>query len=405
MKPIFTYILWPTLTGLALASALLLSPVVMRHVPALQSLLSPEEAEPLPDSGARLSFSAPIRAAAPAVVSINYWEKLERDVLRVYPQARGNIGVFDTVDEENSSLGSGVIISPDGYIVTSYHVVFPGNTEGRGIREVDNSITITLTDGREVLGRVVSLDEKHDLVLLKVDETNLPYITLTDSSKLQVGDVVLAIGNPRNIGQSVSFGIISALLRRDDSYVIQTDAAINPGNSGGALIDQDGKLIGINSFIVSESGGSEGISFSVPATEATKLLRSYLESGPSGYLGVDSSALSLSQGKQRFGKEVQGFLVKEVTPQSPADKAGIQTGDVITGVNGTQIEITDGRDTAQAFRAIGLISNLPPGQLIEVDVFRNGEILSLPAILGVGEPQLEGELVKPEQMGRPEAAD
>jgi S1-C subfamily serine protease len=404
MKPVFNYILRPTLAGLALASALLLLPVVVRHVPALQSWLVPQETEELPDSGNRLSFSAPIRAAAPAVVSINYWEKVQRDILHIYPRTPiGPIGIPGTRDEENNSLGSGVIISADGYIVTSYHVVFPGTAQGVGVREVDGSITITLSDGREVLGRIMSLDEKHDLALLKVDETNLPFVTLTDSAKLQVGDVVLAIGNPRNVGQSVSFGIISALLRRDDSYVIQTDAAINPGNSGGALIDQEGKLIGINSFIVSESGGSEGLSFAVPATEAMDLLQSYLESGgPSGYLGVDTASLSLELGKQRFGKEVQGFLVKEVTPNSPADKAGIKAGDVITGVNGTKIEITDGADTTQAFRAIGLITNLPPGQLIEVEVFRDGQTLNLPAVLGGGEPQIEGKLVDPNQLSPPQ---
>ena len=403
MKQVFSYILWPTLVGLALATVILLMPVAAHNIPALRALLSPRESLlELSDTGATLSFSAPIRAAAPAVVSINYSETVERQVIRVYPRAplspglpRGNIGVLDTINEENNSLGSGVIISPDGFIVTSYHVVFPGDQ-----REEDDSITVTLTDGREVAGRVVDIDRKHDLALLKVDESNLPYVSLTDSARLLVGDVVLAIGNPRNIGQSVSFGIISALLRRDDSYVIQTDAAINPGNSGGALIDQEGKLIGINSFIVSESGGSEGISFAVPATEATRLLENYLDSGPSGYLGVDSSALSLSEGQARFGQPVQGFLVKSVTPNTPADKAGIRAGDVIIGVNGTKIEITDASDTAQAFRAIGLISNLPPGELIDVEIFREGEFAVLPAILGVGEPQLEGEFLSPEQMGR-----
>ncbi|MDR0781575.1 MAG: trypsin-like peptidase domain-containing protein [Pseudomonadales bacterium] len=403
MKAVLTYILWPTLAGLALAGVLLLSPLVVRQVPLLQTWLAAQDAGALPDAGAKLSFSAPIRAAAPAVVSINYREKLARDVLRVYPRAplgpglpSGNIGVLDTVDEENSSLGSGVIISADGYIVTSYHVVFPGTAKNRHVREEGNSTTVTLTDGREVRGTILFLDAKHDLALLKVDETHLPYLTLSDSAKLQVGDVVLAIGNPRNIGQSVSLGIISALLRRDDSYVIQTDAAINPGNSGGALIDQSGKLIGINAFIVSESGGSEGISFSVPATEVLNLLQSYHESGgASGYLGVNSSVLPLDQGQERFGKEIQGFLIKDVTPKGSADKAGIRAGDVITGINGTPIEIADETDKEQASRAIGLISKLPPGALIEVDIFRDGQALSLPVILGGGEPQIN-EQVDPE---------
>ncbi|HWK53410.1 MAG TPA: trypsin-like peptidase domain-containing protein [Hyphomicrobiales bacterium] len=412
MKQLLNYILWPSLAGLVLALALLLATRLVHHVPALQALVPAPASTPEPlqaAGGSSLSFSAPIRRAAPAVVSINSKYAMEQAVLRLIQPPRLSpgrpkmIAIPDTIDWENSSLGSGVIISPDGYIVTSYHVVFFDTKKGQDnqdkhIQEVSENITITLNDGREVEGRVVALDEKQDLALLKVDEENLPYLDLANTRRLQVGDVVLAIGNARNIGQSVSLGIVSALLRRDDSYVIQTDAAINPGNSGGALIDQNGQLIGINSFIVSESGGSEGISFAVPAAEATRLLQDFLESGPPGYLGVDSSALSLDEGRERFGEEVQGFRVKSVAGNSPADKAGIRPDDVITGVNDIKITISDGANTEQAFRAIGMISNQPPGQLIVVEVYREGEFLRLPAILGVGVPQLEGELVRPEQL-------
>jgi S1-C subfamily serine protease len=207
-----------------------------------------------------------------------------------------------------------------------------------------------------------------------------------------VGNVVLAIGNPRNIGQSVSFGIISALWERADSFVIQTDAAINPGNSGGALIDTNGKLIGINSTIVSESGGSEGISFAIPAGKATDLLEQYLASGPSGYIGVNTEVLTLANGQEIFGQDVQGFKVIRVTLNSPADKAGIRVNDIITRVNDTKITIarddTTDETRRETMQFVNAISSQEPGALITIEVFRDGKYLQIPTILGIGEPQI-----------------
>jgi S1-C subfamily serine protease len=196
----------------------------------------------------------------------------------------------------------------------------------------------------------------------------------------------LAIGNPRNIGQSVTFGIISALWRREDSYVIQTDAAINPGNSGGALIDTDGHFIGVNSTIVSGSGGSEGISFAVPAAKAMELLERYLASDPSGYLGVNADGLTLEQGRLMFGQDVQGFLISEVTANAPAQKAGLQVKDLITAVNGNKINVPTTDDMAKAYEIIASISDLPPGDSVTLEIFRDGAFIEVSATLGYGEP-------------------
>ena len=395
MKQLFHFIFWPSLAGFLFALSFLYFPAMLEQVPALQAWLPTQQPPAEPAQAGRVSFSQPIKKAAPAVVSINYRQTVEQDVIRVIRPTKPLLpgeslqGYLDTDEVENSSLGSGVIISPDGFIVTSYHVVFLNED-----RKISEDMTITLSDGRDVDGRLVLLDEKNDLALLKIDEENLPFLDIGSTSGLQVGDVVLAIGNPRNIGQSVSFGIISALFSRGDSFVIQTDAAINPGNSGGALIDVEGKLIGINSFIVSESGGSEGISFAVPSANVAKLLQDFMESGPSGYLGVDSEALSLTQGRLRYNQDVQGFLVNDVSTNSPADKAGIQAGDVISGIDGIRFSITNQLDSAEAFKAIGEISNQPPGKLVVLEVFRKDTYIQLPTILGIGEPQIEGKLMK-----------
>ncbi|MES2604391.1 MAG: trypsin-like peptidase domain-containing protein [Pseudomonadota bacterium] len=387
MKNLLTYIAWPALAGLSFAAALLLAPRLASHIPALApasetvSTSQPTTVMPV------ISFSPAIKKAAPAVVSINSFNRGERTTIRrLSPNSPFRVPA-EPLPYESNSLGSGVIIDGDGYIITSYHVFFGEDPNTNTYARV---ITVTLHDGREIEGNLVALDEKNDLALLKIDAGNLPYLRLSDSSKLEVGDLVLAIGTPRNIGQSVSSGIISALWRRDDSFIIQTDAAINPGNSGGALIDVNGDLIGINSSIVSESGGSEGISFAIAAGKATSLLNEYLSTSPSGYLGVDTNTLSLELGREHYDADVQGFVVSEVVPNGPADKAGIRQGDVITGIDNEKILISDPKNRTEANRAIAMISSLPAGKMVVLEVFREGNLLQLPTVLGVGRPNFSG---------------
>lgn len=389
MKKLLTFILWPALAGLVFATSLLMAPRLISRMPGLAPYLLPQGQQVAVAAAPGFSFSNAINSAFPAVVSVNFKQTVERtrDVL-ISPTTIRRYYYTD----DNNGLGSGVVISPDGFIITSYHILFnPEADASPGLADELNykaGITATFSDGRSREARLVSLDEKNDLALLKVDAEDLPYLNLADTSQLKAGDLVLAIGNPRNIGQSVTQGIISALWERDDSYMIQTDAAINPGNSGGALIDLQGRLIGINSTIVSESGGSEGISFAIPADKGVALLEQYLASGPSGYLGVHSEVLTLAEGQAQFGRDVQGFKVNDVALNSPAEKAGILPGDIITGVNESKLVIRSEPDEAEARRVIGTISNLPPGELIMVEVFRNSEFLQLPAILGIGEPQV-----------------
>ncbi len=382
MKKLLGFIFWPALAGLVFAFTLLQAPRLVEVMPGLAAYF-PQPVAPVVTSTSTLSFNDAIQKSAPAVVSINYKETAARITERLDDYE------FILEEDNNSSLGSGVIIRPDGFIITSYHVVFSDDVERLFW---DKELLVTLQDGRNLEARVVSVDEKSDLALLKVDAEQLPSLNLANLGGLQVGDVVLAIGNPRNVGQSVTQGIISALLHRDDSFMIQTDAAINPGNSGGGLIDIDGNLIGINSTIVSESGGSEGIGFSIPADMAMNLLEQYLASGPSGYLGVSAGGLSLADGQLRFGQDVQGIEINEVNPNSPADKAGLKVGDIITGVGEQKLEIRNPPDRdqakAEANAAVSYITSRPPGELVKIEVFRDGIFLQIPVTLGVGEPEI-----------------
>lgn len=371
MRNFLTYIFWPVLAGCLFAASLMTLPKLVEHYPDMfpsLSRTSPDDGTPPTHLS---SFAEPVRKAAPAVVSIQSQQQVLRPI-ELYDRNYPHIRFYARIQEEDNTLGSGVIISPDGYIITSFHLLFREDLA----TSPDVSI-ITLNDGRSLEARVVAWDEGNDLALLKVDEENLPYIDVGRSRNLDVGELVLAIGNPRNIGQSVSLGIISALLRRNEEFVIQTDAAINPGNSGGALIDAGGNLIGINSTIVSESGGSEGIGFATPADRAIQLMEDYIADGPSGYLGVETSQVTtLETDGTTFG----GFRIERVTPNSPADKAGIRSGDIITRANGMEV------DENNPLRFILALADHAPGETVTIELYRDGEFIEVEATLAVGEP-------------------
>jgi serine protease Do/serine protease DegQ len=280
---------------------------------------------------------------------------------------------------EQLGVGSGVIVSGDGYIVTNHHVV----TGLRG-REVDE-ILIRLSDNSEYVAELIGSDAKTDLAVLKIEtETTLPALTIADSEKLRVGDIVFAIGNPLDVGLTATQGIISATGRTSYGILgpgayenfIQTDAAINLGNSGGALIDALGRLVGINTAIVSRSGGSNGIGFAIPVNMALNVMTNLIESGevPRGMLGLFPENLDRDMA-DAFGLEsTRGALVNQVQPDSPAERAGIRHGDVILRINDIEIE------SAPQLRLV--VSQTLPGSEVIVELVRQGKTLKLPVVLG-----------------------
>jgi len=231
-------------------------------------------------------------------------------------------------------MGSGVIVSPDGYIITNNHVV-DGASE----------LTVTLPDKREFKAKIVGTDPKTDLAVIKIDASNLPHVRWGDSSKLQVGEYVLAVGNPFGLNSTVTLGIVSALGRGHMGITqyedfIQTDAAINPGNSGGALINTAGELVGINTAIISQTGGYQGVGFAVPASMAKPVFESIVKTGKvvRGYLGVAIQDLTQDLAKSFGLKQAKGALVSSVAEDSPAQQAGLKQGDVIVAYQGKPVE-------------------------------------------------------------------
>jgi len=263
-------------------------------------------------------------------------------------------------DAREKALGSGVIVSPEGYILTNNHVI-DGATDVR----------VTLSDKRELKARIVGADPKTDVAVLKIDAKNLTPITIGDSSKVQVGDVALAIGNPFGVGQTVTKGIISATGRgglgiEDYEDFLQTDAPINPGNSGGALINDRGELVGINTAIISHgSGGSQGIGFAVPANLARQVMDQVLKTGhvTRAYLGIYPQDVTPAMARAFGEKDSQGIVVGDVSANSPAQKAGIQTGDIILEVNGKPVS-----DSNQLRMSISMMK---PGAELKLKTLRN----------------------------------
>ena len=357
------FLAWPIACGLLLA-------IVIVQYNQLAQLSRSSQPPPLARALAAPSFADVIAHASPAVVSINATSVNVCSVERASPD-KVNLYL-----EERASLGSGVIISADGYILTNLHVVDT-------LFDAFNA-QVTLVDGRQTPATVVAWDEGSDLAVLHINMDGLTPIPRGDDSSLRVGDVVFAIGYPRNVGQSVSQGIVSALRRGADGTIerIQTDAAINPGNSGGALINSNGELVGLNSSILSKSGNFEGIGFATPASLAVNALEEMVAQaieGNAGYLGViTGEALGPRSSELFFGIDsVRGMLVESVDDGGAAMRAGIQPGDVITRVQGTKV-IDGGNIMAE-------VRNKKPGDTIEVEVYRQGQTLTLPTTLGFGQ--------------------
>jgi S1-C subfamily serine protease len=332
-------------------------------VPAPQSPAAPPPALPVspPATPANttgtalsVSFRSAVARAAPSVFTVHSARTV----------SRGPLGLGGTA-LLSEGLGSGVLIDADGDVVTNNHVV-----------EGANELEVALADGSVRTTKLVGVDPYSDLALLKIDSSGLTPITIGDLSQVAVGDVVLAIGNPLAVGQTVTQGIIRALGRKglDINPIenfIQTDAAINPGNSGGALVDTSGRLIGINSAILSRGGGSEGIGFAIPIDLVQKVVESLKKHGrvARGYLGVSTMA-------PRNGEA--GALVAELEPRGPADRAGLQVGDMIVGFSGH--EIANPEDVAAA------TLELEPGTKVTLDVLRNGRHRYIEVALGTRPP-------------------
>ena len=278
----------------------------------------------------------------------------------------GRCGLL-TLSQERK-LGSGVIVSPDGYILTNNHVV-----------QNAKEIKVALNDGRSFTAKVIGTDPQTDIALIKVDADNLPALTLADSNKVDFGDVVLAVGNPFGIGQTVTRGIVSAVNRVTasdmDEDFIQTDAAINPGNSSGALVDLDGRLVGINTEILTRSGGNQGIGFAVPSNLCGWVMDSLVKNGhvSRGYLGVAIQNLTPGLAEAFKVNNDQGALVSSVTPGSAAAAAGLESGDVIVEFNGQPVQ-----DASQLKLRV---AESGPGATVPVVVMRNGERKTLTATL------------------------
>ncbi|MBJ9967900.1 Do family serine endopeptidase [Burkholderia seminalis] len=277
-------------------------------------------------------------------------------------------------DEPAANLGSGVIVSPEGYILTNQHVV-----------DGADQIEVALADGRTATAKVIGSDPETDLAVLKINMTNLPTITLGRSDQSRVGDVVLAIGNPFGVGQTVTMGIISALGRNHLGIntfenFIQTDAPINPGNSGGALVDVNGNLLGINTAIYSRSGGSLGIGFAIPVSTARTVLESIITTGSvtRGWIGVEPQDVT-PEIAESFGlQQKSGAIVAGVLQGGPADKAGIKPGDILVTVNGEDITDTT--------KLLNVVAQIKPGTPTKVHVVRKGKEFDVNVVIGKRPP-------------------
>ena len=335
-------------------------------------------------SGPMVSYADVVSKVAPAVVTIH--SQLQVRQPQQYPfmndpffqQFFGDRGAQPPVERKREALGSGVIVTADGYILTNHHVI-----------DGADQIKVDLNDNRTLNAKVVGSDALSDLAVLKVDASSLPVLTLGDSDRTRVGDVVLALGNPLGIGQTVTMGIISAKGRQtglsNGSFedFLQTDVAMNQGNSGGALVSTASELIGINSQILSPSGGSIGIGFAVPSNMARTVMDQLIRNGKvrRGQLGVTVLKIPSDEASKLGVDEGPGVAVFQVQPSSAAERAGLRKGDVITALNGTAVK------DPNTFR--NLVAGTAPGTEVTLTIRRNGKEQQVRATLGELVPQAE----------------
>ncbi len=351
-----------------------------------------------PPAGAPASFADLTARLQPAVVNISTTQRVEvsrfpafprigpgmnlEDLFRRFQEQQGDDG--QPVTREATSLGSGFIISPDGYIVTNNHVI-----SGRDGQRLVDTITVTLSDRQEYQARVVGRDPLSDLALLKIDARNLPYVQFGNSREVRVGDWAIAIGNPFGLGGTVTAGIVSALHRgitgggAYDRY-IQTDASINQGNSGGPLFDLKGNVIGVNTAIFSPTGGNVGVGFAIPAELARPVIEQLRTSGTvrRGYLGVQIQPMNQSIAAALGLPKDRGEIVAGVEPRGPAEVAGIQRGDVVVRVAGQDVT----PDNTLSF----IVANTAIGSRVPVEVIRNGRRQTVTVTIGERPSELAG---------------
>ena len=336
-------------------------------LPALkQASLHPDT----PRAAAPGTYSDAVSSAAPAVVNVYTTKEVRRRNEQVDPLYRYFFGDQRGGPDRVASLGSGVIATANGYILTNNHVV-----------QAADEIAVALADGRQFDARLIGADPESDLAVLKVEATGLPVITFGHDDALKVGDIVLAIGNPFDVGQTVTMGIVSALGRSNLGIntfenFIQTDAAINQGNSGGALVDSTGHLVGINTAIFSRTGGSIGIGFAIPATLVRQVMNDLIKSGKvtRGYFGVEPEDITPEAADLLKLSRADGVVLKGVQRASPAGKAGLEPGDVIVTINGQKV--------ANSRSMLNQIAQLPPGSSASVRVLRLGKEVEVPVTVG-----------------------
>ena len=375
---------WLTLYLIPILLGLIIALLIILIKPELFPQLSPRaikagtssvQAQPTsisPQNSGQVSYSAAVQKAAPAVVNIFTQRivKQQQHPLLNNPFLRR---FFNNQPNERmqSSLGSGVIMNEAGYILTNHHVI-AGATE----------IRVSMHDGRDVPATLIGSDAEVDLAVLKINLMDLPYIRIAEQGPIHIGDVVLAIGNPFGVGQTVTMGIVSALGRNQlglNTYedYIQTDAAINPGNSGGALINAYGELVGINSAIYSKSGGSQGIGFAIPANSAAQVLADITQFGQTirGWMGIEvQEATPALLTSISLPTALEGLIVTGLALNGPAQQSGLMIGDIITSLND--------KPSANAKTAMNQIAALRPGENISIEFMRSGRLQSTVVIAG-----------------------